>query len=300
MLTWSGSIIVQDIKPENWSLTAGLGAEFSRCVDRHSARFNPLIEVRKGALEMWDVHNMANIQIDPEGARAWGDHWEKTAHALLTSAILHVFDAEPEKTLARIVIFLGDPSCSIQRTLRIMPISNYIGTDQVPQAHLIVATVARELLSTSDNERSGVVSTAMSFLGLNRNPPIAVGTAHSDCRISELLQADPQNYRAKLTAHAEERFRQKLQKRPLPTDLAELRTELRAMRQALGLPTMEPQSHLPQRTAVESILWSPERPGPVDLRELSHARSRADRLPCAIAQSRYATARRGGRLRRCQ
>jgi hypothetical protein len=39
--------------------------------------------------------------------------------------------------------------------------------------------------------------------------------------------------RAKLTAHAEERLRRKLQKRP--TDLA----ELSAMRRALGLPTME-------------------------------------------------------------
>jgi len=30
---------------------------------------------------------------DPEGARAWRDHWEKSAHSLLTGAILHVLYA---------------------------------------------------------------------------------------------------------------------------------------------------------------------------------------------------------------
>jgi type IV secretion system protein VirD4 len=32
--------------------------------------------------------------------------------------------------------------------------------------HPVIASAARELLNKSDNERSGVLSTAMSFLGL--------------------------------------------------------------------------------------------------------------------------------------
>ena len=46
--------------------------------------------------------------------------------------------------------------------------------------HPVVASIARELLNKSDNERSAVVSTAMSFLGLCRDPLIAANTAHSD------------------------------------------------------------------------------------------------------------------------
>ena len=42
--------------------------------------------------------------------------------------------------------------------------------------HPVVASSARELLNKSDNERSGVLSTAMSFLGLYRDPVVATVT----------------------------------------------------------------------------------------------------------------------------
>ena len=46
--------------------------------------------------------------------------------------------------------------------------------------HPIVAQAARELLNKSENERSGVLSTAISFLSLYRDPVIAKVTGHSD------------------------------------------------------------------------------------------------------------------------
>jgi type IV secretion system protein VirD4 len=57
--------------------------------------------------------------------------------------------------------------------------------------HPVVASAARELLNKSDNERSGVLSTAMSFLGLYRDPVIAAVTSHSDWRIAELVGGRP-------------------------------------------------------------------------------------------------------------
>ena len=104
LLTWPGSAVIHDIKGENWQLTAGWRAKLSHCLlldrtDPCSARFNPLLEVRKGPMEVRDVQNIADILVDPEGARERRDHWEKTAHALLTGAILHVLYAEDEKTL---------------------------------------------------------------------------------------------------------------------------------------------------------------------------------------------------------
>jgi type IV secretion system protein VirD4 len=56
--------------------------------------------------------------------------------------------------------------------------------------HPVVASVARELLNKSENERSGVVSTAMSFLGLYRDPLVAANTASSDWRIADLTTGD--------------------------------------------------------------------------------------------------------------
>ncbi len=195
LLTWTGSAVVHDIKGENWELTSGLRAQFSRCLrfdptDPASTRFNPLLEVRKGANEVRDVQNIADILVDPEGARERRDHWEKTAHALLTGAILHVLYAEQDKTLERVANFLADPSRSILRTLKIMLTTNHIGTAEAPMAHPVVASVARELLNKSENERSGVVSTAMSFLGLYRDPLIAANTLRSDWRIADLIEAE--------------------------------------------------------------------------------------------------------------
>jgi len=49
---------------------------------------------------------------------------------------------------------------------------------------------ARELLNKSENERSGVLSTAMSFLGLYRDPVVARVTSRCDWRIGDLVAQD--------------------------------------------------------------------------------------------------------------
>jgi len=195
LLTWTGSAVIHDVKGENWTLTAGWRSKFSHCLlfdptDPRSARFNPLLEVRQGSNEVRDVQNVADILVDPEGARERRDHWEKTAHALLVGAILHVLYAERDKTLAGVATFLADPARSIAATLEIMQTTNHLGTATAPQPHPVVASVARELKNKSDNERSGVVSTAVSFLALYRDPVIAATTAKSDWRIADLMTAE--------------------------------------------------------------------------------------------------------------
>ena len=54
----------------------------------------------------------------------------------------------------------------------------------------VVASAARELLNKSENERSGVLSTAMSFLGLYRDPVVAAVTRRCDWRIRDLVEAE--------------------------------------------------------------------------------------------------------------
>jgi type IV secretion system protein VirD4 len=56
--------------------------------------------------------------------------------------------------------------------------------------HPVIASAARELLNKSENERSGVLSTAMSFLGLYRDPVVAKVTHHCDWRIRDLVEGD--------------------------------------------------------------------------------------------------------------
>ncbi|WP_417319655.1 conjugal transfer protein TraG [Erythrobacter aureus] len=194
LLSWPHSAVIHDIKGENWQLTAGWRSRFSHCLlfdptDPKSARYNPLLEVRKGSHEVRDVQNIADILVDPEGSLERRTHWEKTGHALLVGVILHILYAEKEKTLARVASFLSDPSRSFERSLRLMMSTNHIGTQDAPQVHPVVAQAARELLNKSDNERSGVLSTAMSFLGLYRDPTVAKVTSACDWRIADLVEA---------------------------------------------------------------------------------------------------------------
>ncbi|TCM15076.1 type IV secretion system protein VirD4 [Novosphingobium sp. PhB165] len=195
LLAWTGSAVIHDIKGENWTLTAGWRARFSHCLlfnptDAASAHYNPLLEVRRGANEVRDVQNIADILVDPEGALERRNHWEKTSHSLLVGAILHILYAEDQKTLARVATFLSDPQRSFAATLRAMLTTNHLGSDEAPRVHPVVASAARELLNKSENERSGVLSTALSFLGLYRDPTIAEVTSRCDWRIADLVDAE--------------------------------------------------------------------------------------------------------------
>lgn len=189
LLTWPGSAIVHDIKGENWGLTAGFRARHGRVLlfdptDPASSPYNPLLEVRRGDREVRDVQNIADILVDPEGALDRRNHWEKTSHSLLVGAILHVLYAESDKTLAGVANFLSDPKRPVEATLRAMMSTPHLGKAGV---HPVIASSARELLNKSDNERSGVLSTAMSFLGLYRDPVVAKVTARCDWRIADLV-----------------------------------------------------------------------------------------------------------------
>jgi len=191
LLTWHGSAIVHDIKGENWTLTAGFRSRIGQVLlfdptNPASAAYNPLLEVRKGEWEVRDVQNVADVLVDPEGSLERRNHWEKTSHALLVGAILHVLYAEPDKTLAGVGAFLSDPRRSIDATLAAMMSTRHLGAAGV---HPVVASAARELLNKSENERSGVLSTAMSFLGLYRDPVVAQVTSRSEWRISDLVDA---------------------------------------------------------------------------------------------------------------
>ncbi|MFW6853316.1 conjugal transfer protein TraG [Burkholderia gladioli] len=191
LLSWPASAVIHDIKGENWQITAGWRSRFSHCLlfnptDAKSAAYNPLLEVRRGAHEVRDVQNIADILVDPEGALERRNHWEKTSHALLVGAILHVLYASEDKTLRGVANFLSDPACPFELTLHRMMTTRHLGD----APHPVVASAAREVLNKSDNERSGVLSTAMSFLGLYRDPTVAEVTSRCDWRIADLIASE--------------------------------------------------------------------------------------------------------------
>ena len=191
LFSWNSSVVVLDIKKENWSITSGFRQQFSHviCFDPTSLKgacWNPLLEVRKGINEVKDVQNIADILVDPNGRGKARDHWAQTGHALLVATILHVLYAEPDKTLSGVANFLANPNRDIIKTLHYMKTTLHLKN----QPHPVVASAAQEMLNKSDTELSGVLSTAMSFLGLYRDPILARNTAKSDFKINDLMNSN--------------------------------------------------------------------------------------------------------------
>ena len=191
LLAWTGSVIVYDTKRENWDLTAGWRRKFSHCLrfdptSPHSVRFNPLMEVRPAPLDVRDAQNIAEILVNPDTTAEQRDHWKLTGHAFLVAVILHVLYAEEDKSLAGVLHFLTDPARTLPEQLHVMLHTPHL--DGAP--HPAVAGGAREMLNRSDNERSGVLSTAISFLSLYRDPLIAANTSASDFALADIMCAE--------------------------------------------------------------------------------------------------------------
>lgn len=204
LLSWAQSVVVYDIKGEAWALTAGWRRSIGQIALRFDpadttgtgVKYNPLDEVRLGSeLEVGDVQNLVTMIVDPDG-KGLNDHWAKTGHALLVGAVLHVMYAERKKTLAGVAEFLSDPSRTFEDTLSMMletqhdpqGVNNWTDSAGEPTlVHPVVAASARDMLNKAENERSGVLSTAMSFLTLFRDPIVAMNTSCSEFKIRDLM-----------------------------------------------------------------------------------------------------------------
>ena len=99
--SWKSSVIVNDIKSENWGITAGYRKRMGHKVikfeptalDGSSARWNPLEEIPIGtAAEVPAAQNLAYILANYEG-KASLDHWGANAATVITVVILHLMYA---------------------------------------------------------------------------------------------------------------------------------------------------------------------------------------------------------------
>jgi type IV secretion system protein VirD4 len=204
LLSYLGCVIATDFKNELWPLTAGWRKKAGSlvfylnltCSDGSAARINPLLEVRQGVNEVRDVQNITDMLVNTDG-RGKSDHWSNSANSLLLSTILHILYAGRDKSLSGVRNFLADPSRSEEDMLRSMlmtvhdpnGIYNWVdeATGQRVFTHPVVASGAREMLNKSEGERTSIVSSALTFLKLYRDPIIAKNTSTSDFTIEDLI-----------------------------------------------------------------------------------------------------------------
>lgn len=187
-LVWRHSYIALDLKGENWAVTSGLRASFGPVyrfapTESGSHRYNPLSQIRRGDHEVRDAQILADMLVDPEGALRERSHWQLRAFELLVAVSLWTLYAERNKTLARVAELLADPQRPIGDLLDEMRTRAI----RDGQPHPVVAAGARQLLDMAEAERSGVVSTALGYLALYRDPVLARATEVSDFRIEDVI-----------------------------------------------------------------------------------------------------------------
>lgn len=222
LLSWDESVLVNDIKGENWELTSGFREKVlgQRCLrfspsETNSARFNPLLEIRRDGNLVKDVQNIATIIVDPDG-KGLQDHWAKTGFDLLTGVILYVLlspDVEDnQRCLETVQSILSDGGVIREKAENSAQAKGYEDEDAVgvkvvfeyirDQAHEMASRsnsfetvgwstagqAAQSYLNKAPNEASGVLSTALSFLALYRDPIVAENTRVSDFTIESLMQ----------------------------------------------------------------------------------------------------------------
>lgn len=116
LLNYPSSVLVYDLKGENYEKTAGYRKKQfnSVCIkfapgmaDGTSARFNPLDTIRVGTVyEMKDAQKIALMLVDQEG-EGLKDFWLKSAWDLMCGAILHIIYTKKVKSLGSLALFLN-------------------------------------------------------------------------------------------------------------------------------------------------------------------------------------------------
>lgn len=198
LLSWPHSTLVMDIKGENWALTSGWRQKYAgnkvlrfdpTASSEETARacFNFLNEIRIGTeREVSDAQNIANIIVDPAG-EGLKSHWDKTSHVFLVGVILHALYVGKNEgrtaSLPDVARLLSNPDSGIVELLNEM--LSYPHVDGEP--HPFVASAARDMANKEEKELSGVLSTAVSFFTIYRDPLVEKNISHSDFTIRDLM-----------------------------------------------------------------------------------------------------------------
>lgn len=201
LLCWPGSVLVYDPKAELYDITGTFRAKFSHAFYLNftrddSARFNPLMEVRKGPNEIADVQNIVAILVDPSGTKSEMSFWDQSAADLLKSVILHVLYAEPDerKNLATVRAALLDFDNTLLRMAhtfhRFKPGAYDDKGNPVPEVHPEIALLAGTFMAMEAKLRDNVLATCRACLVLWSDPRVAEKTAQSDFSIGDLVCSD--------------------------------------------------------------------------------------------------------------
>lgn len=183
LLFWRDSVIVHDIKLENYELSSGWRKNHLKQKvflwnpadpDGISHCYNPMDWISKKPGQMVDdVQKICNFLLPEQ------EFWQNEARALLTGVMLYLVcpDADKPATLGEVVRTLRNDDV----VYNLAVVLDTLGKKIHPVAYMNIASY----LQKPDKERGSVTSTANSSLELWANPLIDTTTATSDFNLHE-------------------------------------------------------------------------------------------------------------------
>ncbi|MEM7616848.1 MAG: type IV secretory system conjugative DNA transfer family protein [Pseudomonadota bacterium] len=186
LLFWHDSVVVHDIKLENWELTSGYRKKKLKqdvylwnpaSADGISHCYNPLDWVsHKMGQQVDDVQKISNLLLPEQ------EFWQNEARSLCVGVMLYLL-AVPERptTFGEVVRVLRSDDV----VYNLAVVLDTIGGVIHPVAYMNIAA----FLQKADKERSGVISTLNSSLELWANPLIDATTARSDFNFNQIKKS---------------------------------------------------------------------------------------------------------------
>ena len=182
LLFWEDSIIVHDMKLENYAVTSGWRKKQGQEVfvwapsspDGITHCYNPLdwISSKPGQM-VDDVQKIANLII-PEK-----DFWNNEARSLFLGVVLYLLaDDTKTKSFGEVVRTMRSDDVVYNLAVAL----DTFGETMHPVGYMNIAA----FLQKADKERSGVISTMNSGLEIWANPLIDIATASSDFSLMEM------------------------------------------------------------------------------------------------------------------
>ena len=189
LLHYRDSVVVLDVKNENWDLTAGFRSKYQPCFlfapkaeNGRSHRYNPLDYIdRNPTKRMGDIQNIANIMYPSDGDDAF---WQAQSQRLFTGLILFMLETPDRPCSMAELIKLATPNKPLDEWIT-ETISQRKADNKALSVECIEALMAFAG-NSSENTRAGILSSLTAPLNIFTDPMVAAATSASDFRLDDV------------------------------------------------------------------------------------------------------------------
>lgn len=199
LLHYQDSVVVLDVKNENWNITSGFRSKYQDCYlfapkaqNGHSHCYNPLDYIdRDHTNRMADIQNIANILFPSDSSDGTTAFFNSQAQRLFSGIILYMLETPNRPCTLAELLKLTTPATGV-------PFNEWI-TSTIEDRALFseksetppLTVECRESLmsfagNSSENTRAGILSSLTAPLNIFTDPSVAYATSKSDFRLDDV------------------------------------------------------------------------------------------------------------------